>query len=150
MRADYSLRQFLLNALRAVVELARARIELRAIKPRAVLERNERVARDIARRATRPLPAEVAGQCDVAAFFINRMAARVPWRSDCLAQALAGQCWLARAGIASTIHFGTAIAESGEFESHAWLTCDERVVLGGDISRFQPLLHLDAALFDRF
>lgn len=149
MRRDYLLPRFLLNALRATAALALARFELRKIKPHGVLDRNREIASLVAREFGASRPTDVARSCDEAAFFINRMAARVPWRSDCLVQALAGQRWLARIGVASEIVVGTAITADGEFESHAWLRADERIVLGGDIARFQPLLRPDAGLLDR-
>ena len=150
MRQDYSLPRLVLNALRAAVDLAGARIALRTIKPQRVLERNREVADLVARKAALLPPEETARRCDRVAFFINRMAPRVPWRSDCLVQALAGQRWLAREGIASEIGVGTAIGEGGAFEAHAWLRHGERILLGGDIARFSPLLHPDAEVFKRF
>ncbi|MET4131835.1 hypothetical protein ABIE62_000951 [Porphyrobacter sp. MBR-155] len=109
-----------------------------------MMERNRKVA---ILRATENSPAEIVRRCDEAAFFISRMAARVPWRSDCLVQALAGQRWLARLSIPSEIVVGTAKLANGQFDAHAWLRHGDRVVLGGDISRFQPLLKPDATVF---
>ena len=140
MRNGHSLRWLLPNALRAAAELATARLALQRIRPRDVLERNRRVAEQTGREAHCPDAPETARACDEVAFFINRMAARVPWRADCLVQALAGQNWLARRGIASEIVVGTAKRESGAFESHAWLRHGGRVLLGGDISTYLPML----------
>lgn len=140
MRNGHPLRWLLPNALRAAKELAAARLTLQRIRPRDVLERNRRAAQAAARAAQSPDPPETARQCDEVAFFINRMAARVPWRADCLVQALAGQNWLMRRGIASEIVVGTAKRETGAFESHAWLRCGGRVLLGGDISTYLPML----------
>jgi len=83
-------------------------------------------------RASENSPVEIARRCDEAAFFISRMAARVPWRSDC---------------IPSEIVVGAAKAANGQFNAHAWLRHGDRIVLGGDISRFQPLLEPDATVF---
>jgi len=140
MRQEYSLPHLLLKALRATVALARARLELRRITPQDILARNRAIAAQVARRMPLSAPASIDRAADEAAFFINRMAARVPWRSDCLVQALAGQHWLAQRGIVSEIVVGTAKRAGGSFESHAWLRQDGRVVLGGDISTYQPLL----------
>jgi hypothetical protein len=140
MRRDYPLPHFLLKALRATVTLAKARLELRRITPQDILKRNREITAQVSRRARSPGPAAIGRSLDEAGFFINRMAARVPWRSDCLVQALAGQRWLARAGIASEIVVGTAKRADGTFEAHAWLSQDGRIVLGGDISTYQPLL----------
>lgn len=73
------------------------------------------------------------------AYAIPRVAARVPWRADCLVQAMAAKRWLAAKGISSTIHFGVPRHKAEGFEAHAWLTAGERLVTGGDISGFVPL-----------
>lgn len=140
MRETYSAGQLLLKASRATLGLAAARLTLRTIKPDQVLHRNIAIGEQVARLARTPDEAETLRLCDEAAFFINRMAARVPWRSDCLVQALAGQQWLAREGVASEIVVGTAKQADGTFLSHAWLRHDSRIVLGGDISLYNPLL----------
>jgi len=137
MRRDYPLPLLLTKALRAALALARGRLELRTVTPADIIARNRSIA---AALAGRTVPAGSARAADEVAFFINRMAARVPWRSDCLVQALAGQRWLADAGIVSEIVVGTAKRADGSFESHAWLRQDGRIVLGGDISTYQPLL----------
>lgn len=48
---------------------------------------------------------------------------------------------LQRRGISSTITIGTAKHADGTFEAHAWLMREGNVILGGDISRFVPILH---------
>ena len=144
MRSAYSLSRLLPLALRGLIDLAVARAELSRISPRGVQERN-RAATGLP--LARFAPGELARRCDEAAFIISRVAARVPWRSDCLVQALAGQRWLARQGIASEIVVGTAKGADGTFDAHAWLRQGDRIVLGGDISRFQPLLEPDPAIF---
>ena len=70
------------------------------------------------------------------AFAVPCIGARVPWRSDCLIQALAAQRWLARAGIAAPIDIG--VRNAGAFEAHAWLVVGGKIVTGGDISGFTP------------
>ena len=64
----------------------------------------------------------------------SRLLPRVlPWglpAMHCLPQALATQWMLARRSIASTLHIGVALGEDG-FRSHAWLSCQGRVVIGG-------------------
>lgn len=146
MRSAYSRPRLLALALRSVVDLGAARAELARIRPHAVIERNRSVAQLPPARLD---PAQLAQRCDEAAFFIGRMAARVPWRSDCLVQALAGQQWLARQGIVTEIVVGTAKGADGTFDAHAWLRQGDRIVLGGDISRFQPLLEPDTAILEQ-
>lgn len=66
---------------------------------------------------------------------VRAVGARVPWRSDCLVQALAAQHWLATVGVGSTIHLGVKASDE-PLDAHAWLKVGERVVLGGDIADY--------------
>ena len=70
---------------------------------------------------------------------IARSSHRLPWRSDCLVQALAARRWLARLGVSTELAIGVPDAEQDRFEAHAWLTHEGRVITGGDISRRVPL-----------
>ena len=74
------------------------------------------------------------------AYIVPRVAARLPWRADCLVQALAAQRWLRGAGIMTNIHVGVPNQRPATFEAHAWLTAGELVVTGGDIAKYQPFL----------
>lgn len=73
-------------------------------------------------------------------FVIPRVAQRLPWRADCLVQALAGQHWLRHAGINSHIMLGVPLAPIDRFEAHAWLVAGDRVVTGGDVRDYRPLV----------
>ena len=73
------------------------------------------------------------------AFAVPIVAARVPWRADCLVQALAAQRWLRRKGIPTTLHVGVHKEIPAEFEAHAWLMQGGTIITGGDIKRFTPL-----------
>ncbi len=80
------------------------------------------------------LPAEVAR----VAFLIPRVAARLPWRADCLVQALAARRWLARLGHQTTLSLGSRRGAEGQFLAHAWLEWEGLVVTGGDVSDYEP------------
>lgn len=67
-------------------------------------------------------------------YVISCIAARLPWRSDRLVQALAGQGRLRRRGIGSQISIGVDRA-AGAFIAHAWLMQDDRILIGGEVSR---------------
>lgn len=84
------------------------------------------------------------------AYAVPIMGLRVPWRSDCVVQALAARRWLARGGIGSNVHVGVRTDDQG-FQAHAWLKVGERVVTGGDISTYAelPPSRLDRGLFAR-
>lgn len=140
MRQQYSLLRLVAKACYAAALLAAARVALRRITPQAVLTRNQQIAALAALSSRATDPVEITHCCNEAAFFITRMAARVPWRSDCLVQALAGQQWLARAGIVSKIVIGTAKCDDGGLEAHAWLHQQRQIVMGGNISGYQRLL----------
>jgi len=73
------------------------------------------------------------------AFVIPRVAARLPWRADCLVQALAARRWLARHGVTTTLTLGVPRDKPADFEAHAWLTAGDRIVTGGDVSGYVPL-----------
>lgn len=75
---------------------------------------------------------------------IPGVALRVPWRADCMVQAMAARRWLARAGIGSTMKIGVRRDVPDGFGAHAWLTVGDTVVTGGDIAPYQPLEILPA------
>jgi hypothetical protein len=72
------------------------------------------------------------------AYAVPSMGARVPWRSDCLVQALAARRWLARASVSSNVCIGVRKDMQG-FQAHAWLKVGERIVTGGDTSSYAEL-----------
>ena len=61
---------------------------------------------------------------------IARAERRVPWRSDCLVQALAARHWLSRHKVDSRLHIG--VRRGPGFEAHAWLEAGGLAVTGGD------------------
>jgi len=65
---------------------------------------------------------------------IERLARLVPGAS-CLTQALALQYLLARSGHACTIKVGVRCDDAGRFAAHAWVTCEDQIVLGAANTR---------------
>jgi hypothetical protein len=58
----------------------------------------------------------------------------------CLAEALAGQVLLSRAGYSPRVQIGVAMNEKNEFEAHAWLVLKDQVLIGDiGLERFTPL-----------
>lgn len=109
------------DLLRAIWELARTRWNLEAFDARNLITSGRAGSNE--------------QSIDRIAFAIRAMGARVPWRSDCLVQALAAQHWLAAKGIGSTIHMG--VKPSGApLDAHAWLKVGDRTVLGGDVAGY--------------
>ena len=56
---------------------------------------------------------------DRVAFAIPRVAARLPWRADCLVQALAARRWLGHHDIATTLTLGVPRDMPSDFEAHS-------------------------------
>lgn len=68
--------------------------------------------------------------------------ARFVPRATCLIQALAGYIMFSKYGYNTSIKIGV-LAENGEFEAHAWLEQDEKVVLGESEKEFKTILNID-------
>ena len=120
-------------APRVALELARARILLARLDARMIPRLNASAAQsgDAMPRSDR---------IDVVAWLVPRIARRLPWRADCLVQALAGQRCLGASGLASRVVIGAETTSAAGFSAHAWLVCGERVVTGGDVAQYTPLL----------
>jgi len=88
--------------------------------------------------ANKALTASQQALVNRVAYAVPIMGRRVPWRSDCVVQALAARRWLARGGIAADVCVGVRKDEQG-FQAHAWLKVGKRVVTGGDISSYAEL-----------
>ena len=123
---------------RAILELMRARTKLNSLAPKELLALN---AQTSATSASKSKHSDRYATVDRVAFLLPRIAARAPWRSDCLVQALAAQHWLASYEIPTTIEIGVQRDEAGAFLAHAWLLFEGDVVLGGEVSEFAPLLN---------
>jgi len=68
----------------------------------------------------------------------------VPFAS-CLTQAQACQILLARQGYPSTLCLGVRQTSAGQVRAHAWLTCANAMVVGGDaevVAQFRPIARL--------
>ena len=63
---------------------------------------------------------------------VRAMAARTPWESACLTQALAGMIMLQRRGIPAALYLGVAkdADDPKNMAAHAWLTCGDTMVTG--------------------
>jgi len=125
-----------LDLLRAVIELALARVRLGSRQARDLLGSNSLANHP----SPQPLDRNRASLVERVAFAIPRAGHRLPWRADCLVQALAAQHWLGHHGVDSQLLVGVRKPSPAEFEAHAWLKVGERVVTGGDISGYVPLV----------
>lgn len=125
------------KAFRAVAELARARLMLARFQAADITHRNLQAAR--IGRTPAEISASDARELDWVAFVIPRIGARLPWRADCLVQAIAAQNWLQSKGISAAIAIGVEKPADGRFGAHAWLRHGDRIITGGDISRYQTI-----------
>jgi len=62
-------------------------------------------------------------------------------KATCLTQAITAQILLSRYNHRSNLKIGVIKAE--EFEAHAWLEIDDKIVLGQSEKEFVPILELD-------
>lgn len=122
-------------AARALVELVRARVIFARLRASDIVDRNHKA------KATTPALYRLDEQrLARIAYVIPRLSDRLPWRSDCLIQAIAGQNWLLSYKAVSEIQIGVEHPKDGDFGAHAWLVHHEMVVTGGDIERYHVLL----------
>ena len=72
-------------------------------------------------------------------------ASRYAPSATCLIQALVAKILLARHGHLTELHIGIDKQEDGEFQAHAWLECEGKIVIGdsGDLARYTLLPSID-------
>jgi hypothetical protein len=62
---------------------------------------------------------------------IQRASRHTPWRSNCLAQAIAGKWMLRRRHVSTRLCFGVGKDARRRFDAHAWLQVGSTTILGG-------------------
>ena len=67
-------------------------------------------------------------------------ARHVPWRADCLIQAMAANRCLSRHGIRPEFFVGVDKEAGGALFSHAWLTCGDQLLTGPGFERFHVII----------
>lgn len=140
--AAANLRWLARMCLRAMWQLAKARLRFALLSMPKVLARNEQIARSA--RGAAEARSEDLRLVSRVAFLIPRIAKRMPFRTDCLVQALAAQEWLEAEGVASRVVIGVGTEKEEPFGAHAWLLFGEDVVTGGNVHKFAPLAGLQA------
>ena len=114
-------------------ELALARLKLNSADPEILLA--------AARPASRQITAEQAQrQVERVRLAIGRVNHRVPWRADCLVQALAARNWLRRVGVETQLSIGVRDPADGPFAAHAWLKHGQLIVTGGTPADYVTLV----------
>lgn len=80
---------------------------------------------------------------------IRRVAWHMPFRADCVPQAMTGRWMLARRGIPSRIMIGTRKdPQAAEVQFHAWLMVGDVEVTGGDENAAYYAFNKDSAAAD--
>jgi len=122
----------------ALFEIAWARIILRQAAAGGIPVLNARSASD----GRGPADCTAADQAAIAriGWIVPRVSARVPWRSDCLVQAIAAQRLLSRRNLAGRIVLGIENEAESGFGAHAWLAFGDSIVTGGEVARYTILL----------
>ncbi len=80
-------------------------------------------------------PEWIAGAVDVAG--------RVVPLATCLTKGLAGYVLLRRWGYTGVLHIGVARDDAHNFQAHAWLECNRKVLIGDGAGHFVPLPPLE-------
>lgn len=70
---------------------------------------------------------------------ISRVAILVPWRSDCLVQAIAADSLLRQHGFQSEFFLGVQRRGDAAFLAHCWIKCGDQVAVGGTSDDFKVL-----------
>ncbi len=66
-------------------------------------------------------------------------------RATCLTQALAAQVLLERQGYSTQLQIGVNRGQTKSLEAHAWLECQGKIVIGGELAgEFIPLPTLES------
>jgi hypothetical protein len=71
---------------------------------------------------------------------VAAVARHVPWRADCLIQAMAANRWLRRYGIMPDFFVGVDKEAGGALLAHAWLMCGDRLLTGPGYERFHAVI----------
>jgi hypothetical protein len=78
---------------------------------------------------TRDAPTPRLEQALAVAWAVQTTARKVPWRCECLEQALAAKWMLRKRKLPSTLYFGTFF-NGHALEAHAWVRCGQQIVTG--------------------
>jgi transglutaminase superfamily protein len=113
-------------SVEAVVALGVARFLVLAVPIRWIARRLERQTSGI-----HVSPAAADAIAREVGWAVRAAAPKTPWKSACLAQALAGKWMLGRRGLHGTIRLGVAKDADRNLHAHAWLYIGDRIVTGG-------------------
>ena len=121
----------------AVVELFRARIRLAVVPTERLL--GQLRSAGSAPQAASETPAG-GKRLESIAWAIAAAGRRVPWRADCLVQAIAADRWLKRIGLVPEFSLGVMKTEDGVLRAHALIRCNNVTVTGDGLDGFSVLI----------
>ena len=121
----------------AIIELALARIRFAATPAQEVVRSLEKRSRSTNCKLSAD---ESSLDLHCISWAIEAASARVPWRSDCLIQAMAADRWLYRHGLVGDFYLGVKQNPSEPFTAHAWMRCSGITVTGGICDEYLPLI----------
>jgi hypothetical protein len=127
-------------------DLVAATGELAVARIRLAFSGADRILADAPVRRPRATGRQVKERVQRVRVAIARASHRVPWRADCLVQAIAAQHWLRRHRISTSLSVGVTGKPGRNFEAHAWLTHGDAVITGGDVGGYVPQLRRTAKL----
>ncbi len=119
-------------ALEALAWLAVMRLAIRTVKFRRLVGWMR-----LAQGETPAQPAPDPAAAERVGWAVRGAAARTPWESACLVQALAAARMLQGRGLPATLYLGAARKPDrrDELHAHAWLRCGDQVLTGENESR---------------
>ena len=127
-------------SIEAVITLGVARLLVLTVPIRWIARR----ARATGRPRSCAQPGETGDIVREVGWAVRAAAPKTPWKSACLAQALAGKWMLGRRGLHVTIRLGVAKDADGNLQAHAWLCAGDTILTGGaQVRRFESLGDLE-------
>lgn len=124
--------------IKAALLLEGIKLAMRLIPFKVLRRLADRAGRTFVRRRSGTLPAQTV------AWAVETVSRNTPGEKTCLTQALAAQVLLTRRGYSSLLHIGVVKDENGELLAHAWVECQNEIVVGGyELERYTLLTSLE-------
>jgi hypothetical protein len=125
--------------IKAALLLEAIKLAMRLIPFKVLRRLADRAGRTfVRRRSGTNLPAQAV------AWAVDTISRNTPGEKTCLTQALAAQVLLTRRGYSSLLHIGVVKDENGELLAHAWVECQNEIIVGGhELERYTPLTSLE-------
>ena len=122
--------------------LATASIELLLARIRFLTKSAKTIVDDLRRSQPGSIESAASNAVDpeLLSWAIGVAARYVPWRSDCLIQAMAADRWLRRHNIEPDFFLGVTTDDESRIYAHAWLRYGEITITGPGHEGYVPLI----------